>query len=69
MPKSLETFLTKRKSLNDREKKLKESFHSQDLREKQESEKIMEQVTSLLIMHEDLLFKLGLSDINSIHHA
>ena len=40
-----------------------------DLREKQESEKIMEQVTSLLIRHEDLLFKLGLSHINSIHHA
>ncbi|KAG5384795.1 hypothetical protein IGI04_036265 [Brassica rapa subsp. trilocularis] len=26
-------------------------------------------LTSLLIRHEDLLFKLGLSDINSIHHA
>ncbi|KAG5374149.1 hypothetical protein IGI04_042536 [Brassica rapa subsp. trilocularis] len=26
-------------------------------------------ITSLLIRHEDLLFKLGLSDINSIHHA
>ena len=45
-----------------------ESF-LKDLREKQESEKIMEQVTSLLIRHEDLLFKLGLSDIDSIQHA